>query len=334
MIMSVISAPFPTGTITLKILPKIETKGLTADDVTLLSEQSFGIMRSAFLEISGQSVQSNGPSTHWSPRCCRALSFAPTTRMAWVYVVVVVVVTVTMTTRRFSILSDVLMKQEHMSIQTDRHTYIHLDYSTYSRCYLSLVSISRWTPGGAKRRRFPAWRCLGLLSSATGWVLERRPENIVDVRSTCMPFLCFSSFHWSTKTQVLFVCVGRFFSRFSACVVGNRWQTSVFVLLRMQEYFSPLLIYRPKRLIWKCPVYSRGKLFVSSQPRIRKTALFLFPFFVVKKLVRNKHLHCHRSSAASSCAMCPKCLSRWLHIRVKYCGKTLLIIDLWSGLFD
>ncbi|KTF90684.1 hypothetical protein cypCar_00021041 [Cyprinus carpio] len=51
-------------TITLKILPKIETKGLTADDVTTLSEQSFSVMHSAFLEISGQTAQSNGPSTH------------------------------------------------------------------------------------------------------------------------------------------------------------------------------------------------------------------------------------------------------------------------------
>lgn len=29
----------------------------------------------------------------------------------------------TMTARRFSILSDVVMKQEHMSIQTDTHTF-------------------------------------------------------------------------------------------------------------------------------------------------------------------------------------------------------------------
>ncbi len=146
------SALFQTGSITLKILPKIETKGLTEDDVTTLSEQSFGIMCSAFLEISGKTVQSNGPSTHWVPCSCRTLSFAPTTRMAWDYIVVVVMVMLTMTARHFSILSDVLMKQEHMSIQTDRHTYIHLDYSTYSRCYLSLVLISCWTPGGAKRR--------------------------------------------------------------------------------------------------------------------------------------------------------------------------------------
>lgn len=59
-----ISTLFLTGTITLKILPKIETKGLTADDVTALSNQSFGVMHSAFLEISGQATQCNGPSTH------------------------------------------------------------------------------------------------------------------------------------------------------------------------------------------------------------------------------------------------------------------------------
>lgn len=55
---------FNSGTITLKILPKIETKGLTADDVTSLTDQSYGIMRSAFLEISGKTPQSNGPSCH------------------------------------------------------------------------------------------------------------------------------------------------------------------------------------------------------------------------------------------------------------------------------
>ncbi|XP_051960082.1 1-acyl-sn-glycerol-3-phosphate acyltransferase beta [Xyrauchen texanus] len=55
---------FKSGKITLKILPKIETKGLTADDVTSLSDQSHAIMRSAFQEISGQAPQSNGPSNH------------------------------------------------------------------------------------------------------------------------------------------------------------------------------------------------------------------------------------------------------------------------------
>ncbi|XP_057216112.1 1-acyl-sn-glycerol-3-phosphate acyltransferase beta [Triplophysa rosa] len=55
---------FNSGTITLKVLPKIETKGLTGEDVTSLSEQSYGSMRSAFLELSGQPPQSNGPSNH------------------------------------------------------------------------------------------------------------------------------------------------------------------------------------------------------------------------------------------------------------------------------
>ncbi|KAF4076940.1 hypothetical protein AMELA_G00202440 [Ameiurus melas] len=54
---------FKSGTITLKILPKIETKGLTSDDVSSLCDRSYGVMRAAFLEISGQS-QSNGPSNH------------------------------------------------------------------------------------------------------------------------------------------------------------------------------------------------------------------------------------------------------------------------------
>ncbi|XP_062409986.1 1-acyl-sn-glycerol-3-phosphate acyltransferase beta [Sardina pilchardus] len=55
---------FKSGTITLKILPKIETKGLTTDDVSTLTDQSYAIMRSAFLEISGPGKQSNGPSSH------------------------------------------------------------------------------------------------------------------------------------------------------------------------------------------------------------------------------------------------------------------------------
>ncbi|XP_051962073.1 1-acyl-sn-glycerol-3-phosphate acyltransferase alpha-like [Xyrauchen texanus] len=53
---------FKSGKITLKILPKIETKGLTTDDVTSLSDQSYALMRSAFLEISGLGPKSNGPS--------------------------------------------------------------------------------------------------------------------------------------------------------------------------------------------------------------------------------------------------------------------------------
>ncbi|XP_060791713.1 1-acyl-sn-glycerol-3-phosphate acyltransferase beta isoform X3 [Neoarius graeffei] len=55
---------FKSGTITLKILPKIETKGLTSDDVSSLCDRSYAVMRAAFLEISGESSQSNGPSSH------------------------------------------------------------------------------------------------------------------------------------------------------------------------------------------------------------------------------------------------------------------------------
>ncbi|XP_066501472.1 1-acyl-sn-glycerol-3-phosphate acyltransferase beta isoform X2 [Hoplias malabaricus] len=55
---------FKSGTITLKILPKIETKGLDSDDVSSLSDQSYALMRSTFLELSGKSAQSNGPSNH------------------------------------------------------------------------------------------------------------------------------------------------------------------------------------------------------------------------------------------------------------------------------
>ncbi|KAL2100191.1 hypothetical protein ACEWY4_004585 [Coilia grayii] len=54
---------FKSGTITLKILPKIETKGLTSDDVSALTDQSYALMRSAFLDISGPAPQSNGPSS-------------------------------------------------------------------------------------------------------------------------------------------------------------------------------------------------------------------------------------------------------------------------------
>uniref|UniRef100_A0A3Q3ALC2 1-acylglycerol-3-phosphate O-acyltransferase n=1 Tax=Kryptolebias marmoratus TaxID=37003 RepID=A0A3Q3ALC2_KRYMA len=55
---------FRSGTIKLKILPKIETKGMTADDVSSLSDKSYSLMRSAFLEISDSVTQSNGPSRH------------------------------------------------------------------------------------------------------------------------------------------------------------------------------------------------------------------------------------------------------------------------------
>ncbi|MEQ2196386.1 hypothetical protein XENOCAPTIV_023868 [Xenoophorus captivus] len=51
-------------TIRLKILPKIETKGMTSEDVSSLSDQSHNLMRTAFLEISGSITQSNGPLKH------------------------------------------------------------------------------------------------------------------------------------------------------------------------------------------------------------------------------------------------------------------------------
>lgn len=54
------------GTIRLKILPKIETKGMTTDDVTSLSDKSFNLMRSAFLNVSDSVTQSNGPLRHWT----------------------------------------------------------------------------------------------------------------------------------------------------------------------------------------------------------------------------------------------------------------------------
>lgn len=54
----------PPGTIRLKILPKIETKGMTSDDVSTLSDKSFNLMRSAFLDISDSVAQSNGPTRH------------------------------------------------------------------------------------------------------------------------------------------------------------------------------------------------------------------------------------------------------------------------------
>lgn len=55
---------FNSGTITLKILPKIETKGMTSDDVASLSDKSFNVMRSAFLDISNSITHSNGPLRH------------------------------------------------------------------------------------------------------------------------------------------------------------------------------------------------------------------------------------------------------------------------------
>uniref|UniRef100_A0A096MCF1 1-acyl-sn-glycerol-3-phosphate acyltransferase n=1 Tax=Poecilia formosa TaxID=48698 RepID=A0A096MCF1_POEFO len=55
---------FNSGVIRLRILPKIETKGLTSDDVSCLSDQSHSLMRTAFLEISDSVAKSNGPLKH------------------------------------------------------------------------------------------------------------------------------------------------------------------------------------------------------------------------------------------------------------------------------
>ncbi|XP_051267698.1 1-acyl-sn-glycerol-3-phosphate acyltransferase beta [Dicentrarchus labrax] len=55
---------FNSGTITLKILPKIETKGMTSEDISSLSDKCFNVMRSAFLNISESVTQSNGPLRH------------------------------------------------------------------------------------------------------------------------------------------------------------------------------------------------------------------------------------------------------------------------------
>ncbi|XP_004074574.1 1-acyl-sn-glycerol-3-phosphate acyltransferase alpha isoform X1 [Oryzias latipes] len=55
---------FNSGTIRLKILPKIETKGMSSDDVSSLADKSYQVMRSAFLEISDSVTQSNGPTRH------------------------------------------------------------------------------------------------------------------------------------------------------------------------------------------------------------------------------------------------------------------------------
>lgn len=57
---------FKSGTIRLKILPKIETKGMTSDDVSSLSDKSYNLMRSAFLSISNSVTQSNGPLRQWT----------------------------------------------------------------------------------------------------------------------------------------------------------------------------------------------------------------------------------------------------------------------------
>ncbi|XP_068191641.1 1-acyl-sn-glycerol-3-phosphate acyltransferase beta [Antennarius striatus] len=55
---------FKSGTIRLKILPKIETKGMTSEDVSTLCDKSFNLMHAAFLSISDSVTQSNGPLRH------------------------------------------------------------------------------------------------------------------------------------------------------------------------------------------------------------------------------------------------------------------------------
>lgn len=55
---------FNSGTIRIKILPKIETKGLTSDDIPSLIDKSFDLMNSSFLSISNFVPHSNGPCKH------------------------------------------------------------------------------------------------------------------------------------------------------------------------------------------------------------------------------------------------------------------------------
>lgn len=227
-------------------------------------------------------------------RCRRALSFALATRMGRDYIVAAV--TVTTTTRRFSILSDGPVKQEHMSIQTKTHKHsrwLHTD----------VILAKIWSPVGLQGALSSgtvffffhlAWsdalfRVLfdvGLLLSATGWVSERRPENVVDVRSTCMPFWLSLFLFLSLILQglVSLVRVARFFSRYSACIMGNRWQISVrlfffFLVCKsywLPEYFSRVSAQRcpfivldnwfkgkllTKKWIRKCPNTLQSKAF-------------------------------------------------------------------------
>lgn len=51
-----------TGTVRLRILPKIETKGMTSDDISSLCDKSFDLMQAAFLSVSDFKRTSNGPS--------------------------------------------------------------------------------------------------------------------------------------------------------------------------------------------------------------------------------------------------------------------------------
>ncbi|KAK6481043.1 1-acyl-sn-glycerol-3-phosphate acyltransferase alpha-like [Huso huso] len=55
---------FKSGTVTIKILPKVETKNMTSDDVSALSDTCYQLMNSAFAEISQPAGQTNGPSSN------------------------------------------------------------------------------------------------------------------------------------------------------------------------------------------------------------------------------------------------------------------------------
>lgn len=55
---------FNSGTIVVTILPKIETKGMTLDDVASLCDKSFDVMRAVFVNVSDSKPTSNGPSRH------------------------------------------------------------------------------------------------------------------------------------------------------------------------------------------------------------------------------------------------------------------------------
>lgn len=52
---------FTSGTIKVEILPKIETTGLTAEDVSELTEQCYATMRSTFFRLSNKENKVNGP---------------------------------------------------------------------------------------------------------------------------------------------------------------------------------------------------------------------------------------------------------------------------------
>ncbi|XP_029301028.1 1-acyl-sn-glycerol-3-phosphate acyltransferase beta [Cottoperca gobio] len=55
---------FNSGTIRVKILPKIDTRGMTSDDIPSLSDKSFNLMRAALLNLPNSVTQSNGPCRH------------------------------------------------------------------------------------------------------------------------------------------------------------------------------------------------------------------------------------------------------------------------------